>query len=58
MRRRWKLVLGCLLGAIGVSGAIALALGWRPSSASALDSWLAESPVRVGLIHSLTGSLR
>ena len=57
MRRRWKLVLGCLLGAVASFGVIALAFGWRPLPTTILDPWLAGPPIRVGLIHSQSGYL-
>ena len=57
MRRRWKLVLGSLLGVAAAFGALALAFGWRPAPVAGEGSWLGGSPVRVGLIHSQTGSL-
>ena len=57
MRRRWKFLLGIVGASIVLTSVVMSSFGWR--SVTMLGSLLrrAEAPVRIGLLHSQTGTM-
>ena len=57
MQRWLKVFLGSLVVVVPVSFLIALALGWQPWNALSYLQNRNKPPIRIGLIHSLSGPL-
>ncbi len=57
MRARWKLILGIVIAASRADGAAAILLGWQPTATIRYLSSRAEPAIRLGLLHSQTGTL-
>ncbi len=57
MSQRWKLGFGLLIVALGLAFGISIPLGWQPLQRLASIFQGNRPPIRIGLLHSQTGSL-
>ena len=57
MRQRWKLILGSSLAVVALAMSVGVLLGWQPLNFVSKVFEAAAPPIRIGLLHSQTGSL-
>lgn len=57
MSQRWKFGLGFLIIAAGLALGVAVLVGWQPSKVFSSLFEKNQLPIRIGLLHSQTGSL-